>query len=552
MLRKITGIIISLLLVSLTACSVSVDFKTLDFGSTETSKTFTLTIQVPVEWSINCNESWVTINPDKDQGQGIYNINVTVDRTGLALGDYEATLNISTNPETPCPDVIVKMSVLISPAPSEVIGYVYEDSTSNSISGALVSIGAKSSYSDGNGYYFISDVSTGLHTIKASKQGYLNYISTIDVIEDYTEHDIYMISGDAPAPTVIISAVPSKIEKGGSSTLYWVSTDAISASITPDIGAVPVSGFYEVKEIESTTTYIITVDGPGGTTLRSVTVIVKEGDTTTTIPESSAPEVAISAIPAIIEKGQSTTLLWATSNAGSAFIDHGIGSVDASGGSIEVTPPSTVTYTITVQGTAGTASANATVTVLDPVETMVEVISPNGGETWVPWTEETVTWEATAAIGNVKIELLYDDDDSHVVIAYSTPNDGEHSFTLLPGMLPEGYSPDNNSSFRINISDASDPTTYDKSNRTFTITPHPGLYAETPGTLFAGQSGEINWKASPPINNVQIELIHTDDSENETIFPVADSVASALGTFNWENIPADFVGQHFSKSTRWW
>ena len=93
MLRKITGIIISLLLVSLTACSVSVDFTTLDFGSTETSKTFTLTIQGTVEWSINCNESWVTINPDTDQGQGLDNINVTVDRTGLAIGDYEAAFN---------------------------------------------------------------------------------------------------------------------------------------------------------------------------------------------------------------------------------------------------------------------------------------------------------------------------------------------------------------------------------------------------------------------------------------------------------------------------
>ena len=151
MLRKVTGIIISLLLVLIVGCAVSVDITTLDFGSTGTSKTFTITVQGPVKWSISCNESWVTINPDKDQGKGVYNINATVDRTGLAIGNYEATLNISTTPSVPCPDMIVKMSVIAKPPlPSEISGYVYENSTGNPIPGALVSISDTAYYSAGN------------------------------------------------------------------------------------------------------------------------------------------------------------------------------------------------------------------------------------------------------------------------------------------------------------------------------------------------------------------------------------------------------------------
>ena len=117
MLRKNTGIIISLLLVLITGCAISVDTTTLDFGSDKATETFTLTVQGPVEWSVNCTETWVTINPDKGQGEGTYSIDVTVERTGLTPGNYEAAINISTNADLPCPDVVVKMSVASPPPP---------------------------------------------------------------------------------------------------------------------------------------------------------------------------------------------------------------------------------------------------------------------------------------------------------------------------------------------------------------------------------------------------------------------------------------------------
>jgi hypothetical protein len=68
------------------------------------------------------------------------------------------------------------------------------------------------------------------------------------------------------------------------------------------------------------------------------------------------------AYPTTIDKGETTTLSWSTTNASSASIDQGIGSVAASG-SLDVKPTASVTYTLTVRNNDGTATAKADVTV---------------------------------------------------------------------------------------------------------------------------------------------------------------------------------------------
>ena len=86
------------------------------------------------------------------------------------------------------------------------------------------------------------------------------------------------------------------------------------------------------------------------------------------LPDRGAPPpaVSLSASPASIERGQSATLRWSSTNATSATITPGIGTVPTSG-SREVSPTSTTAYRITVRGADGqTASASATVTVTEP------------------------------------------------------------------------------------------------------------------------------------------------------------------------------------------
>ena len=129
-----------------------------------------------------------------------------------------------------------------------------------------------------------------------------------------------------------------------------------------------------------------TADFKGEISIRAragqIAVIVLElevGRAFTTLPVSpivghprptapTPPAVSLSASPASIERGQSATLRWSSTNATSAAITPGIGTVPTSG-SREVSPTSTTTYRITVRGAGGqTASASATVTVTEPVE----------------------------------------------------------------------------------------------------------------------------------------------------------------------------------------
>ncbi len=84
--------------------------------------------------------------------------------------------------------------------------------------------------------------------------------------------------GQAPPPTVTLSASPNSIDQGQSTTLTWSSTSAESAEITPGIGMVPTSGSRKVSP-NVTTTYRITVTGADGQTATAsvtVTVVISE------------------------------------------------------------------------------------------------------------------------------------------------------------------------------------------------------------------------------------------------------------------------------------
>ena len=83
-----------------------------------------------------------------------------------------------------------------------------------------------------------------------------------------------------------------------------------------------------------------------------------------TPPPPPAPTASLSANPATVEKGQSITLTWQTTNATDVSID-GIGAVQASG-SQQVTPADSTTYQLTAKGEGGTQQATARVTVTVP------------------------------------------------------------------------------------------------------------------------------------------------------------------------------------------
>ncbi len=158
------------------------------------------------------------------------------------------------------------------------------------------------------------------------------------------------LGGKETAPKVSLSAEPAAIKPGETAVLTWTSRKAETVSIDNGIGAVDLNGSRSVQPTV-TTTYTITATGAKGTATDSVTVTVIQ-----------PPTVSLSAAPASIIAGGSSTLTWTSSNADSVSIDNGIGSVDLNG-TKSVSPSATTTYTITATGAGGTASDTATVEV---------------------------------------------------------------------------------------------------------------------------------------------------------------------------------------------
>ncbi|MFZ2008814.1 MAG: peptidoglycan-associated lipoprotein Pal, partial [Candidatus Sulfotelmatobacter sp.] len=87
-----------------------------------------------------------------------------------------------------------------------------------------------------------------------------------------------------------------------------------------------------------------------------------------------SPTASISVSPDTIEKGQSATLTWQTSNATDVSID-GIGAVQATG-SQSVSPADSTTYHLLAKGAGGTQEATTRLTVTQPPAPMAATPSP--------------------------------------------------------------------------------------------------------------------------------------------------------------------------------
>ncbi len=82
-------------------------------------------------------------------------------------------------------------------------------------------------------------------------------------------------------------------------------------------------------------------------------------------PPPPQPTVTLQATPANVQRWQSATLRWSSTNATSLTLAPGVGMVSPEGDT-SVTPTDSTTYTITAMGPGGSASATARVTVTAP------------------------------------------------------------------------------------------------------------------------------------------------------------------------------------------
>jgi hypothetical protein len=195
-------------------------------------------------------------------------------------------------------------------------------------------------------------------------------------------------------PAIDATANPAVIVSGESATLNWTTINATSVLLSYygvwNPLSVPVNGSRLVSPTSSQK-YTFEAKNQIGSTYAYVWV---------TVNSSPIPTVTISASPAAIQAGETSTLNWASTNATSAGIDNGIGTV-AVNGSISVSPTITTSYTITVTGPGGSANARVTVGVNEPLPTVtfsaIPEFIPPGGSSTLTWTTQNA---ASVSIDN--------------------------------------------------------------------------------------------------------------------------------------------------------
>src|SRR6266851_2384842 len=85
----------------------------------------------------------------------------------------------------------------------------------------------------------------------------------------------------------------------------------------------------------------------------------------TPVAPPARPTVNLQASPTTIQKGESVTLTWSSTNATTLSLSPEIGNVSAEG-TQRVTPQDSITYTLTATGPGGSADANVHITVSAP------------------------------------------------------------------------------------------------------------------------------------------------------------------------------------------
>ena len=169
------------------------------------------------------------------------------------------------------------------------------------------------------------------------------------------------------APGVTLTASPTTITLGQSSTLTWSSTDETSCTAGGAwSGSESTSGTQVVTPIATgTTSFTLTCTGASGSANASVTVSV----------QAPLPTVNISVTPTSITLGQSATLNWSSTNATSCTASNGWSGAQATSGTQSVTPAQigTSNYTLTCNGAGGGLVATAILTVTNSPSPTVNI-----------------------------------------------------------------------------------------------------------------------------------------------------------------------------------
>lgn len=352
--------------------------------------------------------------------------------------------------------------------------------------------------------------------------------------------------GSAPAPTINITANPTSIPVGKSSTLTATATNATQVTVTGTDGSTytmrPNGGTQSVSPT-ATTTYTAVATGPGGEV--SATAIVTVGPT-------PAPTVNITANPTSIATGGSSTLTVTATNATQVTITGTDGSsytLQPSGGAQTVSPIATTIYIANATGAGGKISASATVTVLPPMAPTISIVAnptsitsgnsalltvaatnatqvtitgtdgssyplpPNGGTKSVSPTA-TTTYTATATGAGGKISA-----SATVTVATSAPT---VSIIAKPTSITSGSS----SLLTVAAANATQVTINGTDNSTYTLQPNGGTQSVSPNatTTYTATATGIGGKTSA------VTTVTVTPNPAPTVTIIANPIAVTVGS----------------------
>jgi phospholipase C len=321
------------------------------------------------------------------------------------------------------------------------------------------------------------------------------------------------VNVDSAGPQVTLTANPTSINAGGSSTLTLTVAHATQVTLSGSDGSTytvqPIGGTQVVKPA-ATTTYTAVAIGSKGKATATATV---------TVVSATTPTVSVSANPTSIIAGASSLLTLTATNATQVTVTGSDGSsynLAATGGTQAVSPAATTTYTATATGAGGSASATAVVTVTaNPAPTVTITATP---ASITAGSSSTLT---VTAVNATQVTITGSDGSSYSI---QQANGGTQSVspTATTNYTATATGPGGTVSASVAVTVTSNPA------------PTVSIVAN-PTTILAGNPSTLTVAAT---NATQVTVTGTDGSSydlpaaggNQSVSPTATTVYKATAT----------------------
>ncbi len=196
----------------------------------------------------------------------------------------------------------------------------------------------------------------------------------------------------APAPTVTLSANPTTVNSGGSSTLTWSSTNATGCTASGGwTGSKNASGSQTISNLTTTTQFGLVCAGAGGNSpMQSVTVTVNGSP-------APVPTLTFTGNPTTVSSGGSSTLTWNSTNATGCTASGAWSGARAASGTQSLTNlTATGTYNLQCAGAGGNSPLRTVTITVNAAQAPTLTLSANP-TTISSGQQSVLTWNTSNA-----------------------------------------------------------------------------------------------------------------------------------------------------------